>query len=185
MLRGATPSAAAFRPLVDSFCRAARPRLASSPQTGGIMRFARGFTLIELMITVVIIGILAAIAYPSYQSYMARSRRSEAQQFMQTMDSRQKQILVEQRAYATAPNALNVSMSGWTCSAAQCENPYYTITFDPAVDNADTPPSYTICASPKAGTNQVNDGSLTLTHNGSKQRLTGTTGCSGGTAVSW
>ncbi|MGH6770643.1 MAG: type IV pilin protein, partial [Xanthobacteraceae bacterium] len=128
---------------------------------------------------------LAAIAYPSYQSYLARSRRSDAQQFMQAMDARQKQILIEQRAYATAPNALNLSMSGWSCTAAQCENTYYTIAFNPPVDNTATPPSYTVCASPKAGTNQVNDGSLTLTHTGSKQRLTGTTACTGGTAVAW
>jgi len=149
------------------------------------MRSARGFTLIELMITVVVIGILAAIAYPSYQGYLTRSRRSDAQQFMQAMDSRQKQILIEQRAYATAPNALNISMSGWSCTATQCANTYYTITFNPAVDNTATPPSYSICASPNAGTNQVNDGSLILTHNGAKQRLTGTTGCSGGTAIAW
>ena len=147
------------------------------------MRQARGFTLIELMVTVVVIGILAAIAYPSYQSYIARSRRADAQQFVQSMDSRQKQILIEQRAYATAPNALNVATSGWTCTAAQCENTFYTITFNPAVDNTDTPPSYTICASPKGS--QVSDGSLILTHTGSKQRLTGTTACSGGTPVSW
>lgn len=149
------------------------------------MRQARGFTLIELMITVVIIAILATIAYPSYQSYMARSRRADAQQFMQAMDSRQKQILIEQRAYATAPNALNLATQGWSCTAAQCENLYYTVAFNPAVDNTDTPPSYTICASPKAGTSQVADGSLTLTHTGSKQRLTGTTACTGGTPVAW
>lgn len=149
------------------------------------MRRAKGFTLIELMITVVVIGILAAIAYPSYQSYMARSRRADAQQFVQAMDSRQKQILIEQRGYATAPNALNLAVAGWTCTAAQCESTYYTITFNPAVDNTATPPSYTICASPKAGTSQVGDGSLTLTHTGSKQRLTGTTACTGGTPVAW
>jgi len=38
----------------------------------------KGFTLIELMIVVAIVGLLAAIAYPSYQEYIARARRADA-----------------------------------------------------------------------------------------------------------
>jgi len=43
-----------------------------------MIRKHNGFTLMELMITVAVIGILAAVAYPSYTSYILRSNRSEA-----------------------------------------------------------------------------------------------------------
>jgi len=146
------------------------------------MRKARGFTLIETMIVVLIIGVLSVIAYPSYQRYQLRSNRADAQQFIMKMDARQRQILIEQRAYASAPNALNVGSTGWACSAANCTNSKYTITFNPAVNNAATPPSYTICAVP-AGS-QIPDGTLTLTSLGTKQRLTGTS-CTAGTDQGW
>lgn len=41
-------------------------------------RRGKGFTLMELMITVVIVGILAAFAYPSYQDFIRKGRRTEA-----------------------------------------------------------------------------------------------------------
>ena len=147
------------------------------------MKKAKGFSLVELMVTVVIIAILAGIGYPAYTSHVAKSRRADAQQFMMQMDARQKQILIEQRAYATAPNALNVASDGFSCTSTACSNSYYDITFNPAVDNSATPPSYTICAIPKSV--QSGDGVLKLTSDGSKQRATGTTSCAGGTANPW
>ncbi len=52
-------------------------------------RAARGFTLIELMITVAVVAILSAIAYPSYQEYVLRSRRVEAQSLLGEAAARQ------------------------------------------------------------------------------------------------
>src|SRR6185369_3390771 len=68
-----------------------------------------GFTLIELMIVVAVIGVLAAIVYPSYQDYVRRANRSAAQQIMLDVSAKQEQYLTDRRSYAPDLPTLQVS----------------------------------------------------------------------------
>jgi type IV pilus assembly protein PilE len=126
----------------------------------------RGFTLIELIVTVAIIGVLSAIAYPAYTQYTARANRSAAESFMQTVASKQEQSMLNARSYFAAANA-----AAWTTANSPVPNDVasqYTLTV--TVDNSAAPPAYTVTAAPQ-GRQAINDatcGNLTLTQNGTK-----------------
>jgi type IV pilus assembly protein PilE len=66
------------------------------------MRRVRGFTLIELMITIAVVAILASIALPSYTDYMRRSKISEATAALLGMRTRLEQFYQDQRTFAGA-----------------------------------------------------------------------------------
>src|SRR5262245_22130036 len=70
---------------------------------------ARGFTLIEVLVVMVIVAILATIALPNYNEYIVRSNRSTAQSFLTDAASRQAQFFLDRRTYATTVAALNLA----------------------------------------------------------------------------
>jgi len=121
-------------------------------------RRSRGFTLIELMITVAIVGILAAIAYPGYQQYVRRAARSAAQSFMLTIAAKQEQYMLDARNYTTT-----IGTGGLVLTAPAETTGRYTFAVTTA---AGPPPTYAITATATGA--QAVDGNLGLTSDGVK-----------------
>jgi len=136
----------------DTFATAAR---------NGAARRGLGFTLVELVVTVAIVGILASASYGSYQNYIKRANRSAAQQFMLEVMNRQELYLLDARAYADDVGSTGL---GLTIPNRVAQN--YAITI---ILSAGPPPGYVITATP--GGNQATDGVLTLTSAGDKLPL--------------
>jgi len=118
----------------------------------------RGFSLIELMVAVAIIGILVAIAMPSYSRYVMRGNRAAAQQTMLDMAQREQQFFADTRTYKS-----NVSDLKMTTPAAVAKN--YTITI---VTSDGPPPTFKITATPIVGSAQAKDVTLSIDQAGAK-----------------
>ena len=97
-------------------------------------RFNRGFTLIELMVTVVVAGILAAIAIPGYQTYVMKSRREDARTTLAAMVQAQERFRATASAYSQDVSWL---MTGTTGGATTSPKGYYNMSvtdLSPAVN---------------------------------------------------
>lgn len=126
------------------------------------MAKARGFSLIELMVAVAILGILVAIAVPSYQEHLRKGRRAEAQAFVTQVAQRQQQFLLDARTYAFDPGALG--QLNLTPPASVTD--HYSIA---VTGSMGPPPDFTVTATATSDP-QLKDGDLTLTNTGQKTR---------------
>ena len=81
-----------------------------------------GFTLIELMITVAIVGVLASVVYPSYISFITKSNRSEGQRELLRFANLQEQFFVDFRTYSD-----DLTTLGESTASIATEHGYYTI----------------------------------------------------------
>lgn len=120
----------------------------SAPREG-----AGGFSLIELMIVLVVMGILAAVAIPSYQAYVSKGRRADAVAAVTSVQQAQERLRANQPNYAEQLSDLGIS--------ATSAGGHYAV----ALSSADAV-GYVVVVTPTSGGLQSNDApcaSMTMT----------------------
>ncbi|UOA07563.1 type IV pilin protein [Methylobacter sp. S3L5C] len=128
-----------------------------------------GFTLIELMITVVIVGILAGIAIPSYQASVMKSRRADAQGALLGFENAMERYFTVNNSYLGAAGTVGSHADTGSPRIYSITSPvdggtaFYNLTI-----NAATASSYTLSAEPTGVQSSDKCGTLTLTHTGVK-----------------
>jgi type IV pilus assembly protein PilE len=106
-----------------------------------------GFTLVELMITVVILAIIVAIALPSYQAQSQKARRTDARNALLDIAGREERFLSVSNAYSQLPSDVGYGGAAWPQNVTP--NSYYSVTVTvPAPGFPAGTPSFLVTATP-------------------------------------
>lgn len=120
----------------------------------------KGFTLVELMIVVAIIGVLAAIAYPNYQNYVIKTKRADMMTELARVASTIESAKLAKGSYA------QLQATNYQGSFPKSGTALYDVTASISREG------WTLTATPKAGTMMAQDGALTYNNKGIKCRKT-------------
>lgn len=162
--------------MVEVIQRSAHGGLTYGPRyglRGSTPTTVRGFTLIELMIVVAIVGILAGIAYPSYVDHVRKGNRAKAQAFLMDVAQRQQSYLLIHRQYAADLQQLGYDDgSGGLSLGADLQSlagAYNIQGMALGVENG-PPPRFEMLLQPTSGSVQEVDGNLCLSNSGARAR---------------
>ena len=123
------------------------------------MKKSRGFTLMEIMIVVAIVGILSAIAIPQYSKYVVKSKRTEATAMLMEIANKQVRYHADNNSYASKIGQLGY---GADATVTAWANPTDTYSF--SIDSSSTS-SFSLKAAPKNEQATQDTLCATLTYN--------------------
>jgi type IV pilus assembly protein PilE len=122
-----------------------------------------GFTLIELMIAVAIVGLLTALALPSYQKQVLKSHRPDAKAALLDLASREERYRSTNQSYTSTGTSLGYG-SNFPINVPSATSPSYSIT----VTTSNGGVSYTATATPLGSQSRDSCGTYTITDTGAQ-----------------